>query len=141
MSIPISTVFIGLNGFIAFTLSYIVVIERTKTRIWHGEAETKVENQPNYLEHPNAWAALVKRYAQKSGTAKTAHDGVRQRKVRTYGNFIEYVPLGLLFVIALELMHSSPWMLWLIGSALTVGRIFHAWGVITTYGPSISRAV
>jgi uncharacterized protein len=50
-------------------------------------------------------------------------------------------PLGLLFVITLELMHSSPWMPWLLGSALTVGRVAHAWGLIITYGPSPGRAV
>jgi uncharacterized membrane protein YecN with MAPEG domain len=141
MPIPISTLFVGLNGLIAFALSYIVVMERTRTRIWQGETETEVINQPNYLKCPNTWAAFVESYTQKSAIAKTADDGVLQRQVRAYGNFTEYVPLGLLFVITLELMHSSPWMLWLLGSALTIGRVAHAWGLITTYGPSPGRAV
>lgn len=141
MSIPVTTFFVGLNGLIAFALSYIVVMERTKTRIWHGETEAEVINQPNYLENPNPWAAFVESYTQKSLLTKTADDGVLQRKVRAYGNFTEYVPLALLFIMTLELMHSSPWMLWLIGSALTVGRIAHAWGLITTYGPSPGRAI
>ncbi|MBD1867109.1 MAPEG family protein [Leptolyngbya sp. FACHB-671] len=140
MSIPISTFFVGLNGFIAFALSYIVVMERTRTRIWHGETEAALINQPNYLERPNKWAAFVENCTQKSLLTK-ADDGILQRKVRAYGNFTEYVPLGLLFIITLELMHSSPWILWLIGSALTIGRVAHAWGLITTYGPSPSRAV
>jgi uncharacterized membrane protein YecN with MAPEG domain len=72
---------------------------------------------------------------------QTQSDGVLQRKVRAYGNFTEYVPLGLLFVLTLELMHSSPWMLWLIGGALTIGRVAHAWGLITTYGSSPGRAI
>ncbi|MDZ8024001.1 MAG: MAPEG family protein [Nostoc sp. SerVER01] len=141
MSIPVTTFFVGLNGLIAFALSYIVVMERTKTRIWHGETEAEVINQPNYLENPNPWAAFVESYTQKSLLTKTADDGVLQRKVRAYGNFTEYVPLALLFIMTLEFMHSSPWMLWLIGSALTVGRIAHAWGLITTYGPSPGRAI
>lgn len=141
MHIPISTLFVGLNGLIAFALSYIVVMERTKTRIWHGEAEAEVINQPNYLENPNQWAAFVESYTQKSMIPKTADDGVLQRKVRAYGNFTEYVSLGLLFVITLELMNSSPWILWLTGSALTIGRIAHAWGLISTYGPSPGRAI
>jgi uncharacterized protein len=106
MSIPISAFFIGLNGFIAFALSYIVVMERTRTRIWHGETEMEIGNQPNYLENPNQWAAFVESYTQKSVSAKTANDGILQRKVRAHGNFTEYVPLGLLFVMTLELMHS-----------------------------------
>jgi uncharacterized protein len=141
MPTPISALFVGLNGFIAVALSYIVVMERTRTRIWHGETETEVINQPNYLEHPNRWAAFVESYTQKSAIAKTPDDGALQRKVRAYGNFTEYVPLGLLFVITLELMNSSPWILWLIGSALTIGRVSHAWGLIATYGPSPGRAV
>lgn len=132
MSIPVSTFFVGLQGLIAFALSYLVVMERTRTRIWHGESEMEVVNQPNYLERPNAWAALVESYTQKSVITKTADDGVLQRKVRAYGNFTEYVPLGLLFVITLELMHAPTWLLWLIGSALAVGRVAHAWGLIRT---------
>lgn len=141
MSIPISTFFIGLNGLIAFILSYIVVMERTKTRLWHGASQADVVNQPHYSKPPNAWAAFVESYIQKSVTTKTADDGVLQRKVRAYGNFTEYVPLGLLFVLALELIQASSWLLWLIGGALTLGRVAHAWGLITTYGPSPGRAI
>ncbi len=148
--VPISTLFIGLNGFVAFVLSYIVVMERTSTRIWHGESKEDVATQPNYLEKPNAWAAFIESYTQKSVPTKTSDDGLLQRKVRAYGNFTEYVPLALLFMLALELMQYSPegvearsqaWLLWLLGIALTVGRIAHAWGLISTYGPSPSRAV
>ena len=35
--VPISTLFIGIHGLIAFILSFIVVWERTKTRVWHGD--------------------------------------------------------------------------------------------------------
>jgi uncharacterized membrane protein YecN with MAPEG domain len=91
--IPISTLFIGLNGFVAFALSYIVVMERTSTRVWHGTSKEDVATQPNYLEKPNAWAAFVESYTRKSVPAKTSDDGLLQRKVRAYGNFTEYVPL------------------------------------------------
>jgi uncharacterized protein len=141
MLIPVSTSFIGLNGLVAFTLSYVVVMERTRTRIWHGESERDITSQPNYLDKPNPWAALVESYTQKSVATKSANDGALQRKVRAYGNFTEYVPLALLFLVGLELMKVSGWLLWLLGSTLTLGRIAHAWGVITTYGPSPGRAI
>lgn len=141
MSIPISAVFIGLNGLIAFVLSYVVVMERMKTRLWHGENETEVANQPKYAKPPSAWAAFIERYLQKSVAAKTADDGVLQRKVRAYGNFTEYVPLALLLILALELMQAAPWLIWLMGGALTFGRVAHAWGLIATYGPSPGRAI
>jgi uncharacterized membrane protein YecN with MAPEG domain len=88
--VPISTLFIGLNGLLAFALSYI--------------------------------AAL-------------------QRKVRAHGNFAEYVPQGLLFLLALELMQLQAGLVWLLGVTLTVARVAHAYGVITQYGPSIGRAI
>jgi uncharacterized protein len=139
--IPVSTLFVGLNGAIAVALSSIVVMERTRTRIWHGESEQDVVTQPTYLDKPNRWAAFVENYTQKSVLTKTANDGVLQRKVRAYGNFTEYVPLGLLFLISLEWMQAPAFLIYGLGSALTVGRVVHAWGLIAIYGPSPSRAI
>lgn len=139
--IPISTFFIGLNGFIAFTLSYIVVMERTKTRIWHGESKEDVLMQPDPLAYPTAWVATVEKISQGLSVDQTMDESNLQRKVRAHGNFTEYVPLGLLFVIALELMHSRVWLIWLLGGTLTLARIFYAYGVITKYGPSVGRAI
>ncbi len=141
MAIPISTFFIGLNGIMAFALSYGVVMERTSTRIWHGVSGEEVKNQPNYLVNPNPWAAFVEDYTQKFILTKMAEDGILQRRVRTFGNFTEYVPLGLMFIIALECMQSPTWLLWLLGSSLSLGRLAHAWGLIATYGPSPGRAI
>lgn len=141
MSVPISALFVGLNGLIAFALSCIVVAERTKTRLWHGATAREAATQPDYLAAPNPWAQLVEYYTQKFVRTKTADDGLLQRKVRAYGNFTEYVPLGLCFLLCLELMSSPLWLLWLMGSALTVGRIAHAWGLVKTYGPSPGRAL
>lgn len=141
MSVPISALFVGIHSLIALVLSYVVVIERTKTRIWHGGSETEVSHQPNYLDHPNIWAAWVEQYTQQWVATKTADDGLLQRKVRAYGNFTEYVPIALLLIITLELMQSPPWLVWFLGITLAIGRIAHAWGLITTYGPSPSRAL
>lgn len=140
-AIPISTLFIGLNGLIAFVLSYIVVMERTRTRVWHGESKEDVVMQPEPLANPTAWVSRVESVSQKLSATQRSDDGVLQRKVRAHGNFAEYVPLGLLFIIALELMHSPSGLLWLLGGTLTFARIIYAWGVIRTYGPSIGRAI
>ena len=167
--IPISTLFIGINGLIALLLSYIVAMERTRTRVWHGESPEDVAMQPKYPK-PNAWAAFIENLTQKSaggssgadrlGTSSesqaaplwgsrfeqaqkivtTSDDGILPRKVRAHGNFTEYVPLGLLFLMALESMQQN-WLVWLLGSTLTLGRIAHAYGLIKTYGPSPERAI
>jgi len=140
-AVPISALFIGLNGFIAFVLSYIVVMERTRTRVWHGESKEDIAMQPDPLANPTTWVSTVESMSQRLLTSKAIDEGALQRKVRAHGNFVEYVPLGLLFILALELMHSQTWLVWLLGGTLTVARIVYAYGVITTYGPSVGRAI
>jgi uncharacterized membrane protein YecN with MAPEG domain len=139
--IPISTFFIGCHGLIALGLSYQVVMERTRTRIWHGASLADITSQPDYLEHPNPWADFVEKITQKLIVTKDIQDGVLQRTMRSHGNFTEYVPLSLLFIIALELMQAQTSLLWSLGIILTLARIAHAWGLIQTYGPSPGRAI
>ncbi len=139
-AIPISTLFIGLNGLTAFVLSYIVVMERTRTRVWHGESKEDVARQPDPLVNPTAWVSTVEKTSQKLAV-KASEEGALQRKVRAHGNFTEYVPIGLLFIVALELMQSPTWLVWLLGGTLTIARIIYAYGVISRYGPSLGRAI
>ncbi|MBD1926451.1 MAPEG family protein [Trichocoleus sp. FACHB-90] len=139
--IPISTFFIGCHGLLALGLSYRVAMERTRTRIWHGATPAEIASQPNYLKHPNPWAAFVEKLTQQSVVTKEVDDGVLQRTIRAHGNFTEYVPLGLLFLIALEWMQAASGLLWLLGATLILARIAHAWGLIQTYGPSPGRAI
>ncbi len=138
---PISALFIGLHGLIALILSFIVALERTRTRVWHGSSNSDVAAQPDYLQHPNLWANWVEDYTQKRLLTKSADDGLLQRKVRAHGNFIEQVPLALLLIVTLEEIQAPGWLLWLLGSTLLVARVAHSWGLITTYGPSIGRAI
>ncbi len=140
-TIPISTLFIGLNGFVALALSYIVVMERTRTRVWHGESKQDVTTQLDPLTSPTGWVSTVETMSKKLSTSEAVQEGMLQRKVRAHGNFVEYVPLGLLAIVALELMNCPTWLLWLLGGTLTLSRIIYAWGVIKTYGPSIGRAI
>lgn len=139
--IPISTFFIGCHGLLALGLSYRVAIERTRSRIWHGATAAEVAAQPDYLENPNPWAAFVEKLTQQAVEIKPADDGVLQRTIRAHGNFIEYVPLGLLLLLALELEKAPAVFLWVLGAMLILARISHAWGVIQTYGPSPGRAI
>jgi uncharacterized protein len=117
------------------------VVERTRTRIWHGANTGEVVSQADYLKQPNAWAAFIEKVTQQIVITKESEDGVLQRVIRAHGNFIEYVPLGLLFLVALEFMRASTVLLGLLGTTLLVSRIFHAWGVIETHGPSPKRTI
>jgi uncharacterized protein len=49
--------------------------------------------------------------------------------MRRHGNFIEYVPLGLILIGLLELNHVRPVVLHALGAALVLARISHAVGL------------
>ena len=138
--VPISTLFIGLNGLIAFALSYLAASERVKVRVWHGESTEDVVMQPDPLANPSSWVLVIERLTQRQLKKGEVDAGALQRKVRAHGNFAEYVPHGLLLIVALELMQAQAWLVWLLGSTLTIARLAHAYGLITKYGPSVSRA-
>ncbi len=138
--VPISTLFTGLNGLIAFALSYIAASERVKTRVWHGESTKDVMMQSDPLTNPTPWVLAIEQFTQQKLQKSEIDAGALQRKVRAHGNFAEYVPHGLLFIVVLELMQAQGWLVWFLGSTLTIARIAHAYGVITKYGPSVSRA-
>jgi uncharacterized membrane protein YecN with MAPEG domain len=61
------------------------------------------------------------------------------RRMRVHSNFAEYVPLALILILMLELMTATPWLLWLLGTALLLGRILHAYGVSQEPEPLIYR--
>jgi len=41
----------------------------------------------------------------------------------------------------MKLMQAINWFVCLLGGSLTIARLAHAYGVITKYSPSISRAI
>lgn len=61
--------------------------------------------------------------------------------VRAHGNAIEYVPVGLILLLVLELNQTLPLLLHTFGIALVVGRVVHALGLSATPGMSAGRAV
>ncbi len=83
----------------------------------------------------------MEKLTQQTVVTKEADDGALQRTMRSHGNFIEYVPIGLLFLVALELMQAPTPLIWMLGAMLIVARIAHAWGLMQTYGPSPGRAI
>ncbi len=51
------------------------------------------------------------------------------RAIRAHGNFSEYVPLSLLLIYFVEQAHAQSWLVYTLGSVLTLGRVCHAYGV------------
>jgi uncharacterized membrane protein YecN with MAPEG domain len=58
------------------------------------------------------------------------------RRIRAHGNFVEYVPMGLILLGLNEVSGAGAIWLVTIGALLLVGRILHAAGMIFTISPS-----
>jgi hypothetical protein len=52
-----------------------------------------------------------------------------ERAARAHGNFIEYVPIGLILMALLEPEMASLWVMHLLGAMLLAGRLLHAFGM------------
>ena len=89
-----------------------------------------------------ALVLLVERQRLKTRTMfGTGGHPALEQAIRAHGNFVEYVPLILLLLLLLELGGLRPLWLHVLGIALTIGRILHAWGLSTSPGRSFGRAV
>jgi len=56
-------------------------------------------------------------------------DAIVLRRMRVQANFAEYVPLALLLMALAESLKTAPWLLHVMGIALVVARLTHAFGV------------
>lgn len=80
-------------------------------------------------------------------------DETLRGRIRAQGNFIEYVPLGLISLGLVEAHAAPAWLVLAIGGALALGRLLHAigmlrasaalrgFGMVLTYVALLSAAV
>jgi uncharacterized membrane protein YecN with MAPEG domain len=61
-------------------------------------------------------------------------EGLR-RRIRAQGNFIEYVPLGVVTLGLVEAQGAAVWFVVMIGALLVIGRALHAAGMFSASGP------
>lgn len=52
-------------------------------------------------------------------------------RIRAHGNFVETAPMALLLMALLEVNGLSAGWLWVFGSLLVVGRLLHAYGLLS----------
>lgn len=64
-----------------------------------------------------------------------------ERAIRAHGNFVEYVPLILVLLLILEIDKTKPLVLHVLGLALTIGRVLHAWGLSSSEGVTRGRSI
>lgn len=58
-------------------------------------------------------------------------DETLRRRIRAFGNFIEYSPMGILIIAIMELNDVSPTLLWGLGGAFVLGRVLHSIGMLS----------
>lgn len=68
-------------------------------------------------------------------------DAMLTRAIRAHGNFAEYAPLVLLLLLGVALLDGP--MIWLhaLGAGFTVGRVFHAFGMMRGNHPNAVRFI
>lgn len=59
-----------------------------------------------------------------------SRDDLLRRHIRAQGNFIEYVPLGLVGLGLVEAQGAPAWLVVGAGAALASGRLLHAGGML-----------
>ena len=64
-------------------------------------------------------------------TEREIDQRVLDRAIRGHGNLIEYAPLFLILMLALELSDASKYWLYFSGSIFTIGRLMH--GVVFAF--------
>lgn len=68
------------------------------------------------------------------------NDEELRKRIRAHGNAIEYLPIGLIALLLLDLDGTSPVVLHACGIALLVARVAHALGLSRTSGTSPERS-
>lgn len=58
-------------------------------------------------------------------------DEILRRRIRAFGNFIEYVPMCVVILAVMEFNQVSARLVWGLGGAFVFGRILHSIGMLT----------
>lgn len=85
-----------------------------------------------------AYRIVVVRRATRTGLGTGGSRGLEQR-VRAHGNAVEYLPMGLLGLMLLELTGHATWLVHALGATLVLARVLHAWGLSVSAGTSSGR--
>lgn len=91
-------------------------------------------------------ALVITRRAKTGVNLMDGGDKVLLRRIRAHGNFVENVPIALLLMALLEHSGLAQIALLALGSALVIGRVLHAHGLIADYAkasisPSKTRVI
>lgn len=87
-------------------------------------------------------AANVSRHREMAKTmlGHGGHPALEQAQ-RAHGNLVEYAPIILLLLLLLAMTGIATLWLRVLGIALTIARLLHAWGMLTSASRSFGRFV
>lgn len=66
-------------------------------------------------------------------------DDLMLRRIRTHGNFAEYIPIVLIILLLLEQQEVNYVLLHMYGVVVVVGRLLHAYGLHSPETPGWAR--
>lgn len=66
-------------------------------------------------------------------------DSALMRLIRVHGNATEWVPAALIGLLVVAMLNAPLIAIHVIGAALTLARVLHAWGLGAGEGPTIGR--
>jgi uncharacterized membrane protein YecN with MAPEG domain len=66
-----------------------------------------------------------------------ADDDILRRRIRAQGNFIEYVPTGLIALALMELARAATLQVAVLAIAFFISRVLHAYGMLYTKTASV----
>ena len=81
---------------------------------------------------------VIRRWTARIGIGD-GNDHELRKRIRAHGNAIEYLPIGLLALLLLDLDGTTPVLLHVFGVALILARAVHAFGLSRTGGASPER--
>jgi uncharacterized protein len=84
------------------------------------------------LIHVALTAMVIVRRAKTGVDLLDGGDVTLLRRIRAHGNFSETAPMALLLLALLEMRGLSSTWLWALGIGLLLGRLLHAWSLLTT---------
>ena len=88
----------------------------------------------------NAWRVISLRRKHRVGLGHGDIPDLR-RAIRIFGNFTEWVPIGLILLIALEFVQAPYWYQHVMGGILLLGRIIHSIALLRSQGASADRMI
>ncbi len=87
-----------------------------------------------------ALSARVIMGRQSSSVSLGDGGGALSTRIRSHGNFIEYVPMALIVIGLLEARGTAGWLVHVLGIVLVVSRLLHPFG-LAMKPPNAPRAI